>query len=72
VVSLAPKLRHIPLDRSRQVIKRVNKSPLRASAIAGHPFGIDREAMAEELGFVGIINNSMATVADRDFVVETL
>ena len=28
--------------------------------------------MAEELGFEGIINNSMAAVADRDFVVETL
>jgi hypothetical protein len=28
--------------------------------------------MAEELGFEGIINNSMAAAADRDFVVETL
>jgi argininosuccinate lyase len=28
--------------------------------------------MAEELGFEGIINNSMAAMADRDFVVETL
>jgi argininosuccinate lyase len=28
--------------------------------------------MAEELGFEGIINNSMAAVADRDFGVETL
>jgi argininosuccinate lyase len=60
------------LERLRQVIKRVNKSPLGASAIVGHPFGIDREAMAEELWFEGIINNSMAAVADRDFVVETL
>jgi argininosuccinate lyase len=60
------------LGRLRQVIKRVNKSPLGAGVIFGHPFGIDREAMAEELGFEGIINNSMAAVADRDFVVETL
>lgn len=28
--------------------------------------------MTEELGFEGIIDNSMAAVADRDFVVETL
>ena len=28
--------------------------------------------MAEELGFEGIINSSMAAVADRGFVVETL
>jgi argininosuccinate lyase len=60
------------LERLRQVIKRVNKSPLGAGVIVGHPFGVDREAMAEELGFKGIINNSMAAVADRDFVVETL
>jgi argininosuccinate lyase len=60
------------LERLRQVIKRVNRSPLGAGAIVGHPFGIDREAMAKELGFEGIINNSMAAVADRDFVVETL
>lgn len=60
------------LERLRQVIKRVNKLPLGAGAIVGHPSGIDREAMAEELGFEGIINNSMAAVADRDFVVATL
>jgi Lyase len=60
------------LERLREVIKRVNKSPLGAGAIVGHPFGIDREAMAEELGFEGIINNSTAAVADRDFVVEAL
>ena len=60
------------LEQLRQVIKRVNRSPLGAGALLGHPFGIDREAMAEELGFEGIINNSMAAVADRDFVVETL
>jgi argininosuccinate lyase len=60
------------LERLRQVIKRVNKPPLRAGAIVGHPFGIGRETMAEELGFEGIINNSMAAVVDRDSVVETL
>jgi argininosuccinate lyase len=50
------------LERLRQVIKRVNKSPLGAGAIVGHPFGIGREAMAEELGFEGIITNPMAAV----------
>jgi len=60
------------LERLREVIKRVNRSPLGAGALVGNPFGIDREAMAKELGFDGIINNSMAAVADRDFVVETL
>lgn len=60
------------LERLREVIKRVNRSPLGSGALVGNPFGIDREAMAKELGFEGIINNSMAAVADRDFVVETL
>ncbi|KAJ9663556.1 argininosuccinate lyase [Neophaeococcomyces mojaviensis] len=60
------------LERLRQLIPRVNKSPLGAGALVGNAFGIDREAIAKELGFDGIINNSMAAVADRDFIVETL
>lgn len=60
------------LERLRQLIPRVNKSPLGSSALVGNPFGIDRASMATELGFDGIINNSMAAVADRDFIVETL
>lgn len=60
------------LERLRQLIPRVNKCPLGAGALVGNPFGIDRMAIAKELGFEGIINNSMAAVADRDFIVETL
>jgi len=60
------------LERLREVIKRVNRSPLGCGALAGNPFGIDRDAMAKELGFETLIYNSMAGVADRDFVVETM
>jgi argininosuccinate lyase len=60
------------LERLREVIRRVNKCPLGAGALVGNPFGIDREAMAKELGFDGVIMNSMAAVSDRDFVVEFL
>jgi len=60
------------LERLRQLIPRVNKSPLGAGALVGNPFGIDRAAIAKELGFAGIINNSMSAVGDRDFIVETL
>jgi argininosuccinate lyase len=59
-------------QRLHEVIARVNKCPLGCGAIAGNPFNIDRDAIAEELGFDGLLYNSMATVADRDFVVETL
>jgi argininosuccinate lyase len=60
------------LDRLREVIRRVNRSPLGLGALAGNPFGIDREMMAEELGFEGLLWNSMGGVADRDFVAETM
>ncbi|KAF2263466.1 argininosuccinate lyase [Lojkania enalia] len=62
----------LELERLREVIKRVNRSPLGCGALAGNPFKIDREAMAKELGFDGLLYNSMNAVADRDFVFETL
>ncbi|ORY64490.1 argininosuccinate lyase [Pseudomassariella vexata] len=60
------------LERLRETIKRVNKSPLGCGALAGNPFNIDRDMMAKELGFEGLLWNSMGGVADRDFVAETL
>lgn len=60
------------LERLREVIKRVNRSPLGSGALAGNPFNINRVKIAEELGFDGLLYNSMAAVADRDFVVETM
>lgn len=58
--------------RLKQILERVNQSPLGAGALAGHPYGIDREFLAEGLGFSGVIGNSLTAVSDRDFVVETL
>jgi argininosuccinate lyase len=60
------------LERLREVIKRVNRSPLGCGALAGNPFNIDRHAMAKELGFEGLLTNSLNAVGDRDFVFETL
>jgi argininosuccinate lyase len=60
------------LERLREVHSRVNRSPLGFGALAGNPFGIDREAMAKELGFESVLPNSMAGVGDRDFILETL
>ncbi|KAL7928674.1 argininosuccinate lyase [Trichoderma chlorosporum] len=60
------------LERLRQVFDRVNLSPLGCGALAGNPFGIDRDSIAEELGFGGITLNSMNTSADRDFIMEFL
>lgn len=65
------------LERLREIRTRVNRSPLCCGALVGNPSSIDREMMAEELGFEGLgfeglLWNSMGAVADRDFVLETL
>lgn len=60
------------LERLREVIKRVNKSPLGCGALAGNPFEVDRDAMAKELGFEGLLMNSLGAVGDRKFCTETM
>jgi argininosuccinate lyase len=59
-------------ERLNDLRRRTAVSPLGAGALAGNPFGIDRQALAEELGFSSISENSMDAVSDRDFVVEFL
>lgn len=58
------------LGRLRQLYTRVSQLPLGAGALAGNPFNVDREFLRKELGFEGIIMNSMNAVGDRDFVIE--
>ena len=50
--------------------QRLNQSPLGAAALAGTTFPIDREQTATALGFAGPTNNSLDSVADRDFAIE--
>lgn len=52
--------------------KRVNTMPLGAGAIAGTTFPIDRDYIAQELGFSRLYENSMDAVSDRDYLVEFL
>jgi argininosuccinate lyase len=47
-------------------------SPLGSSALAGTPYPIDRQALAELMGLKGITENSLDAVSDRDFMVEFL
>ncbi len=59
-------------QRFRECLARVNVLPLGSAALAGTTFDLDREMVAEELGFDEISNNSMDAVSDRDFVLEYL
>ncbi|ALF11806.1 argininosuccinate lyase [Parageobacillus thermoglucosidasius] len=59
-------------ERFRESLKRINKSPLGAGALAGTTFPIDRHLTAELLGFSGIYENSIDAVSDRDFIIEFL
>ena len=52
--------------------QRINILPLGAAAMAGTGLPIDRQFVAEELGFAAITANSMDTTGDRDFALEML
>jgi len=52
--------------------RRTNVMPLGSGALAGVTYPIDRQFVAEQLGFDAISRNSMDAVADRDFLVEEI
>jgi argininosuccinate lyase len=58
--------------RLRDARVRLNESPLGAAALAGTSFPIDRETTAKALGFDRPTANSLDSVSDRDFALETL
>ena len=61
-------------DRSRfaDARKRLDECPLGAAALAGTSFPIDRHATAKALGFSRPTANSLDSVSDRDFALESL
>ena len=52
--------------------KRLNVMPLGSGALAGSTIILDREFVAQQLGFDGVSQNSMDAVSDRDFIAELL
>jgi argininosuccinate lyase len=50
--------------------RRVNRLPLGSAALAGTSYPIDRQRVAEALGFEALCANSLDAVSDRDFAVE--
>ena len=59
-------------SRLRDARARLNECPLGAAALAGTRFPIDRHMTAKALGFDRPTANSLDSVSDRDFVLETL
>jgi len=56
--------------RLRVVWDETDVMPLGSAALAGTTFPIDREWVAERLGFEQVSQNSLDAVSDRDFLVD--
>ncbi|MEM6656225.1 MAG: argininosuccinate lyase [Planctomycetota bacterium] len=57
-------------DRLADCRRRVNQLPLGTAAMAGTTIPIDRQHVADALGFEGLVANSLDSSSDRDFVLE--
>ena len=60
------------LERLSDCRRRMNVSPIGCCALAGTTYDTDRNFEAEQLGFDGIVRNSIDGVSDRDFCLELL
>ncbi len=65
-----------PLLRDAEALAAVEREcdvmPLGSGALAGCPFDVDREALARELGFAAVSENSVDAVSDRDWAARLL
>ena len=59
-------------DRFKSNLDSLNENPLGVAALTGTSFNIDRNYTTKKLGFEKPTNNSIDTVADRDFVLDFL
>lgn len=60
------------IGRLEDSYKRTDEMPLGAGALATSTYPVDREFVAKELGFSKVTMNSLDSVSDRDYVIETL
>ncbi|WP_405285708.1 argininosuccinate lyase [Gaopeijia maritima] len=65
-----------PLLRDRARLRAAAEAagvlPLGSGAVAGCPFPIDRDALAADLGFYAVTENSLDAISDRDFLADLL
>ncbi len=60
------------IDRFIDAHKRADSMPLGSGALAGTTYSLNRERVAELLGFSAITRNSLDGVSDRDFILDYL
>jgi len=60
------------LARLQAAAASADACPMGSGALSGNSFGIDRNAIARELGFSRITTNSLDAVSDRDFALDYL
>jgi argininosuccinate lyase len=60
------------VERLCNCLERTDVLPLGSGALAGSTIVLDRELIAQQLGFARVSQNSLDAVSDRDFVCEFL
>jgi argininosuccinate lyase len=60
------------VTRLQHAADSADACPMGSGALAGNSFGIDRNAIAHDLGFSKITANSLDAVSDRDFALDYL
>ena len=60
------------VTRLQHAAASADACPMGSGALAGNSFGVDRNAIARELGFSKITANSLDAVSDRDFALDYL
>ncbi|ADU50827.1 argininosuccinate lyase [Thermaerobacter marianensis DSM 12885] len=58
------------IERLQQAYRQVNRSPLGAAALTTSGFPVDRQRVAELLGFDGLVENSYDAIASVDYLTE--
>ncbi|MDZ4655583.1 MAG: argininosuccinate lyase [Coriobacteriia bacterium] len=58
------------VTRIRHAYEAADVMPLGSAALAGTTFPLDRQAVADALGFSAVSANSMDSVSDRDFLLD--
>lgn len=60
------------VTRLEDCLERMDECPLGSGALTATTYPIDRKAVADELGFKRITQNSLDGVSDRDYAIEFL